>query len=224
MPRTSDHAPGADLVAQAGLAGHVRVVSGALPRPEPAGPAALAFEGVVTEKTAQVLHLKVGQTVHLMKFGANPLSVTISGIVAPRDPSAGYWTMDDDLLAPLVSYPPHLPIDPPHTYWHFTVLTDRTAARSIPLLGTGASMYWHHPLETSRADRARCAGAARGTRRPRQRAAGDATGHVHRFPVAAHASPVSAPSWTPSPTTARPRSPWCSSRPSAWAPRPSPSC
>ncbi|CAG6393251.1 hypothetical protein NMG29_08160 [Streptomyces cocklensis] len=150
LPRTSDHAPGADLVAQAGLADHVKVVSGALPRPEPAGSAALAFDGVVTEKTARVLHLKVGQTVHLMKFGANPLSVTISGIVAPRDPAAGYWTMDDDMLAPLVSYPPHLPIDPPHTYWHFTVLIDPTAARSIPLLGTGASMYWHHPLQTAR--------------------------------------------------------------------------
>ncbi|MFG1806016.1 FtsX-like permease family protein [Streptomyces sp. NPDC049040] len=148
LPRTSDHAPGADLVAQAGLAGHTTVVSGRLPRPEPAGPPSLALEGAVTEKTAQVLHLKVGQTVHLMKFGAKPLSVRISGIVAPRDPAAGYWTMDDDLLAPLVSYPPHLPIDPPHTYWHFTVLIDRTAARSIPLLGTGASMYWHHPLGT----------------------------------------------------------------------------
>jgi putative ABC transport system permease protein len=148
LPRTSDHAPGAVLVAQAALADHVKVVAGTLPRPEPAGPAALAFDGVVTEKTAQVLHLKVGQTVHMMKFGAKPLTVRISGIVAPRDPSAGYWTMDDDMLAPLVSYPPHLPIDPPRTYWHFTVLVDPTAARSMPLLGTGASLYWHHPLQT----------------------------------------------------------------------------
>ncbi|SHK96844.1 FtsX-like permease family protein [Actinacidiphila paucisporea] len=150
LPRTSDHAPGADLVAQAGLAGHVRVVAGALPRPEPSGgPAALALDGMVTEKTARVLRLKVGQRVHLRKFGANPLTVTISGIVVPRDPAAGYWTTDDDLLAPLVSYPPHLPIDPPHTYWHFTVLIDPTAARSLPLLGTGASMYWHHPLDAA---------------------------------------------------------------------------
>lgn len=148
LPRTSDHAPGADLVAQAGLASHVTLVSGRLPQPESAGPPALAFEGAVTEKTAQVLHLKVGQTVHLTKFGAKPLTVRISGVVAPRDPSAGYWTMDDDLLAPLVSAPPHRPGDVPHTYWHFTVLIDRTAARSIPLLGTGAEMYWHHPLET----------------------------------------------------------------------------
>ncbi|WP_333766689.1 FtsX-like permease family protein [Streptomyces sp. IBSBF 2435] len=150
LPRTSSHAPGADLVAQAGLADHVRVVSGRLPRPGSDGPPALALDGVVTEKTAQVLHLKVGQTVHLTKFGATPLSVLISGIVAPRDPAAGYWTMDDDLLAPLVSFPPHLMISPPETYWHFTVLIDRTAARSIPLLGTGATMYWHHPLAAAR--------------------------------------------------------------------------
>ncbi|WP_327291061.1 FtsX-like permease family protein [Streptomyces sp. NBC_01198] len=150
LPRTSSHAPGADLVAQAGLADHATLVAGRLPRPEPAGPPALAFEGAVTQKTAQVLHLKVGQRIHLMKFGAKPLTVRISGIVAPRDPAAAYWTTDDDMLAPLVSYPPHLMISPPQTYWHFTVLTDRSAAQSMPLLGTGASLYWHHPLDAAR--------------------------------------------------------------------------
>lgn len=149
LPRTSVHAPGADLVAQAGLADHARVVAGRLPRPETGDTAALSFEGAVTEKTAQVLHLKVGQTIHLQKFGATPLTVRISGILAPTDPRAGFWTMDDDLLAPLVSFPPHPMIDPPKTYWHFTVLIDGTAARSIPLLGTGASLYWHHPLDTT---------------------------------------------------------------------------
>ncbi|MFI0939023.1 FtsX-like permease family protein [Streptomyces sp. NPDC021020] len=149
LPRTSEHAPGADLVAQAGLAQHSRVVAGRLPAPTPGKPA-LSLEGAVTEKTAQVLHLKVGQTIHLMKFGATPLSVRISGILAPRDPRSGFWTMDDDLLAPLVSFPPHAMIDPPKTYWHFTVLIDGTAAQSIPLLGTGASLYWHHPLDTAR--------------------------------------------------------------------------
>ncbi|MFI0719938.1 FtsX-like permease family protein [Streptomyces sp. NPDC021224] len=148
LPRTSEHAPGADLVAQAGLAGHSRVVAGRLPAPSK-GESGLSLEGAVTEKTARVLHLKVGQTIHLMKFGATPLSVRISGIVAPRDPTSGFWTMDDDLLAPLVSFPPHPMIDPPKTYWHFTVLIDGTAAHSIPLLGTGASLYWHHPLDTA---------------------------------------------------------------------------
>jgi putative ABC transport system permease protein len=150
LPRTSTHDPGAVLVAQHGLADHSTLVAGALPKPETGDRPALAFEAAVTRKTAQVLHLKIGQVVHLRKFGPKPLAVRISGIVAPRDPSAGFWRMDDDLLAPLVSFPPHRMIDPPKTYWHFALLVDPTAARSIPLLGTGASMYWHHPVDVGR--------------------------------------------------------------------------
>jgi putative ABC transport system permease protein len=149
LPRTSSHDPAADLVAQAGLAPHVRLLSGRMPHGVPAGMTSPSLEGVVTQKTAQVLHLKVGQTVHLAGLGAIPLTVRVSGIVAPRDPDNVYWHEDDDLLAPTLAEPPTPPGEDPKTYWHFTLLVDRTAADSMPLLGSGADLYWHHPLDTS---------------------------------------------------------------------------
>jgi putative ABC transport system permease protein len=149
LPRTSSHDPGADLVAQAGLAPHVRLLSGRLPHGVPAGTKSTSLEGVVTEKTAQVLHLKVGQRVHLVGLGADPLTVRVSGVVAPRDPGSLYWHEDDDLLAPNRTQPPTPVGEEPKTYWHFTLLVDRTAADSMPLLGSGADLYWHHPLDVS---------------------------------------------------------------------------
>lgn len=163
LPRTSSHPPTADLVAQAGLASRVRVVAGRLPRAQPrhdngsGGSGGSAddmpsntLEAAVTERTAKVLRLSVGRTVHLAGRSALPLSVRISGIVVPRDPSSAYWHEDSDLLAPVLSAPPTPPGDEPKTYWHFTMLLDRADAVSIPLLGVGATMYWHHPVDVSR--------------------------------------------------------------------------
>jgi putative ABC transport system permease protein len=150
VPRTSDHDPGASLVAQAGMASQVRLLSGRMPRALPAGTPSLTLDAVVTQETAKVLHLTAGQRVHLIKHGTTtPLTVTVCGIVAPRDPSALYWQEDTDLLAPQVSAPLTPPGSEPRTYWHFTLLTDRTAAGSFPLTGSGVSLYWHHPMDPS---------------------------------------------------------------------------
>ncbi|WP_225844562.1 FtsX-like permease family protein [Streptomyces sp. HPF1205] len=111
---------------------------------------ATTLEAAVTERTAKVLRLSVGRTVHLAGRSVTPLTVRISGIVAPRDPSSAYWHEDSDLLAPVLSAPPTPPGEEPKTYWHFTMLLDRPDAVSIPLLGVGATMYWHHPVDASR--------------------------------------------------------------------------
>ncbi|MYS24856.1 putative ABC transport system permease protein [Streptomyces sp. DvalAA-14] len=147
IPRLSRHDPAADLVAQAGLAGHVRLLSGRMPAAVTAGPSP-RLDAVITQRDAQVLHLKVGGRVHLLKAGTpSPLTVTVTGIVAPRDPASAFWHEDPDLLAPQQAQPP-IPVGgDPQPYWHFTLLTDRTAADSFLLLGSGASLYWHHPLD-----------------------------------------------------------------------------
>jgi putative ABC transport system permease protein len=153
LARRSSSDPAAALVAQAGLAGHTRVVAGRLPHPSappPDGAPPRTVEGVVTEKTAQVMHLRVGQTVHLSAGSPAPLPVLISGIVAPRDAALPWWNEDVDLQHPVVHAPPTPPGEEPQTYWFFTVLVDRTAAMSFPLLGSGASLYWHHPMDLSR--------------------------------------------------------------------------
>ncbi|MBM9508387.1 ABC transporter permease [Streptomyces sp. KK5PA1] len=147
LPRTSPHAPAADLVAQAGLASHVRVMAGRLPHGVPAGQQSADLEAAITQRTAQVLHLAVGRTVHLQGKAATPVTVRISGILTPRDPGSLYWHEDTDLLGPTLSAPPAAPGDDPKTYWHFTLLVDRTAADSMPLLGQGATLYWHHPVD-----------------------------------------------------------------------------
>ncbi|MEE4542051.1 FtsX-like permease family protein [Streptomyces sp. V4-01] len=153
LARTSPNDPAASLIAQAGLAGHVRVVAGRLPQPAAPpqeGERPRTVEGVVTEKTAQVLHLKVGQTVHLSQLSPVPLPVRVSGIVAPLDPASPWWNEDPDLLHPLVHAPPPPPGEAPQTYWYFTVLVDRTTAMTFPVLGGGISLYWHHPMDVDR--------------------------------------------------------------------------
>ncbi|MEC3994289.1 hypothetical protein VSR01_12360 [Actinacidiphila sp. DG2A-62] len=191
LAHTTEHDPAAVLVAQAGYAARVRVVSGRLPHAwtgtaeddgavgdgtDGTGTAAGAVaggtdgtgasadadgevdedadgdavEGVVTEQTARTLHLAVGRTVHLSTIAARPLPVRVTGIVAPRDPAALWWNEDPDLLRPQLAAPTPPPGETPKTYWHFTVLVDRTAAESFPLLGVGADLYWHHPMDIGR--------------------------------------------------------------------------
>jgi putative ABC transport system permease protein len=147
LPRTSPLPPAASLVAQAGLDSHVRVVNGRMPAPA-TGNAPTTVEAAVTQKTASVLHLRVGQQVHLQGQGRE--TVVVSGIVAPRDPRSPFWTEDDDLLAPQLSHGPSAPGDPPPTYWHFTMLVDRDATAGFLPLGTGVDFYWHNPVDTGR--------------------------------------------------------------------------
>jgi putative ABC transport system permease protein len=153
LPRLSPHPPGADLVAQAGLASHVRVLSGRLPSPETGNGGTdgsrYTMDAVVTQQTATTMHLKVGQTVHLSLLSPTPLRIKITGIVAARDAGEVYWRENTDLLKPEVRVPPPPPGSDPKPYWHFALLVDRQAAAAMPLLGAGASLYWYHPLDAS---------------------------------------------------------------------------
>ncbi|SEN23821.1 FtsX-like permease family protein [Actinacidiphila rubida] len=147
IPRMSEHLPAASLVWQQHLDDHVRIVSGRLPR-QVHSRNGQAVEGVVTQKIAQVLHIRVGQVVHLNGVPPTNVAVTVVGIVAPRDPAAAYWNEDNDLQRPLVSVPPVPPGDDAKPYWHFTVLVDISAMLSVPVLDQSVTMYWHHPLDT----------------------------------------------------------------------------
>lgn len=154
LPRFSSHDPGASLVAQAGLDAHVKLVSGKMPGPldvPDSGARPLNVDAAITEQTAKTLRLTVGRQVHLVKQGTRtPLTVTVTGIVAPLDPASLYWHMDDDLLRPQKTAPTPPLGEEPKFYWHFTLLVNRTAADAFPLLGSGASLYWHHPLDASK--------------------------------------------------------------------------
>ncbi|WP_146088333.1 FtsX-like permease family protein [Actinacidiphila yanglinensis] len=153
VARTSSHDPAADLVAQAGLGAQSRLVAGRMPHApgviregEPPPP----VDAAITERSAQVLHLKVGTVLHLRGLGDTPLTVHVTGIVAPRDPKAPYWNEDPDLLGPVKTTAPAGPDDDPETYWHFTLLANPYAGDSIPQLGWGANLYWYEPLQVGR--------------------------------------------------------------------------
>lgn len=146
IPRLSAHLPNASLVAQFGLDKHTRLVAGRLPHASDA-PGQMTIEGVVTQATAHTLHISVGQRVHLQKNSPKPITVIVTGIVAPRDPGSPYWNEDDDLLKPSVGSPPVPPGDEPKPYYHFTLLVDPTSAESILRLGIAADVYWYHPVD-----------------------------------------------------------------------------
>ncbi|WP_335977978.1 ABC transporter permease [Streptomyces sp. CA2R106] len=153
LPLTSSHLPTADLVAQADVGAHARLLSGRLPhapRSSAQDASAPVVEAAVTERTAQVLHLKVGRTLHPQGLSPTPLTVRITGIVAPRDPAAAYWNEDGDMLGPVVNEQPAGVGEAPHTYWHFTLLTDPAAAVLLPRLGAGVTLYWYEPMAVGR--------------------------------------------------------------------------
>ncbi|WP_329369302.1 ABC transporter permease [Streptomyces sp. NBC_00669] len=153
LPRPSSHPPTADLVAQADLGAHARLVAGRMPQPPPAvsdGQRPPPIDAAVTLRTARKLHLKVGQTVHPSGTNSKPLTVHITGIVAPLDPTSSYWNEDPDLLGPVLGSQPGERGEEPKAYWHFTLLTHRDAADSLPELGAGVNVYWYEPLDIGR--------------------------------------------------------------------------
>lgn len=153
LPRpTKSLNPKADLVAQQGLEQHSRLVAGTMPRgpaPTDASGARNRVDAAITERTAKVLGLRPGSDVHLSTLHA-PFTVHVTGIVAPTDPGGAYWNEEQDLLTPQLTSPPPQPGELPTFYWHFTVLIAPEAAPSLLSLGKGGSIYWHHPVDTSR--------------------------------------------------------------------------
>ncbi|GAA2422591.1 FtsX-like permease family protein [Streptomyces macrosporus] len=121
----------------------VRLVSGRMPAPDVRGN---TVEAVVTTRTAEVVGLRVGSTVRFPDVTGTPVTVRVSGLVAPRDRGAAYWHTGPDLPEPgLRTVPGELP---PPRYWHFSALIDSGARRVLPFCDGGAVVFWHHPVRT----------------------------------------------------------------------------
>ncbi|MZG05671.1 ABC transporter permease [Streptomyces sp. SID5614] len=147
--------PGPDTVppqlsysAQTGLKEHARLVKGAWPTaPDAVTAGSRAVRGAVTEETAAALNMKVGSTLRLPTAVGGPLTVTITGILAPRDPGGSYWSAD-----PLVRTPSLIP-DPgspfPQNYWTGTVLLAEDAGPALLATATEPSLFWRFPPDPS---------------------------------------------------------------------------
>jgi putative ABC transport system permease protein len=85
-----------------GLADHVRVVEGRLPRtasPPPNSQTPPAVEVAIGRESAERLGVRVGQSFDFYSYWAPeaaPVRVTVSGIIEPNDPEEPYWFGRDD--------------------------------------------------------------------------------------------------------------------------------
>ncbi|MCX5334004.1 FtsX-like permease family protein [Streptomyces sp. NBC_00140] len=135
------------LVAQHGLADHVRSVTGRLPRAsDPVTASTPEVEGAVSAATAKSLHIEVGSRIHVPGEGRDPLVVRITGIVTPSDPAGAYWSTHPVLHRP--SLVP-LPGANAEKYWLGALLLAPEAAPA--LLGTPGTpwRYWQLAPVTS---------------------------------------------------------------------------
>lgn len=109
---------------------------------------ATEVEAAVTEETAKALGLKVGSTIAVPTRGEEPLTVRITGIVAPKLPGAAYWSFERLLRTPALV--PTSGKGPPLYYWIAALLLPPDAAPAL-LSTTGApEPYWRIAPDASR--------------------------------------------------------------------------
>ncbi|MDT7842257.1 FtsX-like permease family protein [Streptomyces justiciae] len=141
IPRPTGTPAQVALIAQQGLADHVRSVQGRLPRATPADAMTPEVEAAVSARTAKSLHIKVGSVIHVPGESRAPLAVRVTGIVTPSEPSGAFWSAQPLLHEPALIRMPG-PSSDADKYWLGALLL---APESAPaMLGTPAVpwRYW----------------------------------------------------------------------------------
>ncbi|MEU5371061.1 ABC transporter permease [Streptomyces sp. NPDC005951] len=148
LPRPDTVPPKLSYAAQTGLKEHARLVKGAWPTtPDAVTSGSRAVRGAVTEETAAALNMKVGSTLRLPTAVGGPLTVTITGILAPRDPGGSYWSADPLVRTPSLIPDPESPF--PQNYWTGTVLLAEDAGPALLATATEPSLFWRFPPDPS---------------------------------------------------------------------------
>ncbi|MGA5064818.1 FtsX-like permease family protein [Streptomyces exfoliatus] len=125
LPRPDGLQPEFVLSSPSDLTRHATLRKGRLP----AG-TARAPEAVVTPKTAASLRLKPGSVVHVPSRGiAEPISVTVTGIVEPRGPGSPYWAVEPLLHTPALAAR-QVGLEVKH-YWQAALLVSPTSAPGL---------------------------------------------------------------------------------------------
>ncbi|MBK0376984.1 ABC transporter permease [Streptomyces sp. RB110-1] len=148
LPRPDAVPPRLSYAAQSGIEEHATLVAGAWPAtPAEVTEKSGAVQGVVTEETASLLKVKVGATIALPASLRKTVTVTITGIIAPRDPLGSYWSADPLMRSPSLVPDPESPF--PVFFWTGTVLLAKDAGPV--LLGTAAepALYWRIPPDAT---------------------------------------------------------------------------
>ncbi|MFE9700923.1 ABC transporter permease [Streptomyces sp. NPDC006270] len=149
LPRPEALPPQLTYVAQTGLKEHATLSSGAWPTtPEEVTSDSREVQGAVTEETAAELKVKVGATVGLLTAAQEPVTVTITGIVAPRDPRGSYWSADPLLRSPSLVLDPASPF--PQHYWTGTVMLAEDAGPVLLSTSAEPVLFWRMPPDPAR--------------------------------------------------------------------------
>ncbi|MFI2358204.1 ABC transporter permease [Streptomyces anulatus] len=136
--------PQLTYVAQTGLKEHATLASGAWPTtPQEVTSDSREVQGAVTEETAAELKVKVGATITLLTAAQDPITVTITGIVAPRDPQGSYWSADPLLRTPSLIVDPTSPF--PVHYWTGTVLLAEDTGPALLSTAAEPVLFWRIP-------------------------------------------------------------------------------
>ncbi|MEV5544590.1 FtsX-like permease family protein [Streptomyces sp. NPDC052309] len=144
LPRPSGLPPQLVLATPHGLGDHARLRSGRLPRVTgaPVTAATSAVEAAVTTETARSLRIEVGSVLHVPGVERPPLTVRVTGILAPRAPDGAYWATQPLLRTPALVTVPGSTGPDPDQYWLGALLLAPEAAPA--LLGTAGNpvRYW----------------------------------------------------------------------------------
>ncbi|WP_406419503.1 FtsX-like permease family protein [Streptomyces sp. NBC_00842] len=140
LPRPSGLDPELTYATPSALPAHATLRDGAWPTVHgEVTTAATEVEAAVTEATAKALRLKVGSTIAVPTRDGRPLTVRITGIIAPKLPEAAYWSSERLLRTPSLVAKPGT--DPPY-YWIAALLLPPDAAPAL-LATTGVpEPYW----------------------------------------------------------------------------------
>jgi putative ABC transport system permease protein len=148
LPRPNGLDPELTYATPSALPAHATLRDGAWPTVHgEVTTAATEVEAAVTEATAKALRLKVGSTIAVPTRGERPLTVRITGIVAPKLPEGAYWSSERLLRTPsLVAKPAQDPL----YYWIAALLLPPDAAPAL-LATTGVpEPYWRIAPDASR--------------------------------------------------------------------------
>ncbi|WP_433916720.1 FtsX-like permease family protein [Streptomyces sp. NBC_01744] len=150
LPRPSGLDPKLTYATPSALPAHARLRDGAWPAVHgEVTTTTKEVEAAVTEETAKTLELKVGSTIAVPTRGDEPLTVRITGIVAPKLPGASYWSFERLLRTPSL-VPADVRQAPPRYYWIAALLLPPDAAPAL-LSTTGApEPYWRIAPDASR--------------------------------------------------------------------------
>lgn len=134
-----DHAPVTfTLASPSDPAAHAVLRQGRMAKGDPAHPEALA-----TTMTAEVLGIKPGSVVHVPGTAGEPVALTVTGIVEPRDPERPYWVIEPLLSTPMMG----LTVEPePRRYWRAGLLIAPESGSALVSTTVSTEVFWRFPV------------------------------------------------------------------------------